>query len=90
MLILQVVIIPIIAIHRMDSVWKDPDVFRPERWLEELPPTKSLCSGWANTLAFSDGPRNCVGRHFGTSYDIVYLALLCRLNFTTSGSHLRV
>ncbi|KAI0704575.1 cytochrome P450 [Earliella scabrosa] len=56
----QVVIIPVIAIHRSD-VWGDPDVFRPERWLEKLPPSDELCSGWANGLAFSDGPRNCVG-----------------------------
>ncbi|TBU51751.1 cytochrome P450 [Dichomitus squalens] len=57
----QVVVILCIAIHRMDSVWEDPDVFRPERWLKDLPPSEKLCSGWAKTLAFSDGPRNCVG-----------------------------
>ena len=60
----QVVIIPVIAIHRSD-VWGDPDVFRPERWLEKLPPSDELCSGWANGLAFSDGPRNCVGLRLG-------------------------
>ena len=63
----QVVLIPIIAIHRMDSVWKDADAFRPERWLGELPPSQELCSGWANGLAFSDGPRNCVGLRLGES-----------------------
>ncbi|EJF60511.1 cytochrome P450 [Dichomitus squalens LYAD-421 SS1] len=57
----QVVVILCIAIHRMDSVWEDPDVFRPERWLKDLPPSEKLCSGWAKTLAFSDGPRNCIG-----------------------------
>ncbi|KAI0704538.1 cytochrome P450 [Earliella scabrosa] len=82
----QVVIIPIIAIHRMDSVWKDPDVFRPERWLEELPPTKTLCSGWANTLAFSDGPRNCVGRHFAIfEYKVMITYLLQRFQLRDAG-----
>ena len=61
----QVVIIPIISIHRSDSIWPDPDTFRPERWLDKLPPNDELCSGWANGLAFSDGPRNCVGLRLG-------------------------
>ena len=65
---LQVVLIPCIAIHRMDSVWKDPDMFRPERWLADLPPSDMLCSGWSNTLAFSDGPRNCIGYRLGASH----------------------
>lgn len=65
--LLQVVVIPCIAIHRMDSVWKDPDVFRPERWLVDLPPSDMLCAGWSNTLAFSDGPRNCIGYRLGAS-----------------------
>ena len=65
MVISQTVLIPIIAIHRLDSVWDDADEFRPERWLEKLPPAEKLCSGWSNTLAFSDGPRNCIGSRLG-------------------------
>ncbi|EIM81807.1 cytochrome P450 [Stereum hirsutum FP-91666 SS1] len=60
----QTVIIPIIAIHRSVSVWGDPDVFRPERWLEQLPAQKDLVSGWSNLLSFSNGPRTCIGRKF--------------------------
>ncbi|PBK86343.1 cytochrome P450 [Armillaria gallica] len=59
----QTVIIPIIAMQRQDSVWGDGDAFRPERWLEPLPPQEQLCSGWGKMLAFSDGPRSCVGTH---------------------------
>lgn len=59
----QTVIIPIIAVHRQDTVWGDGDTFRPERWLEPLPPQEQLCSGWGKMLAFSDGPRSCVGTH---------------------------
>lgn len=49
----------------MDSIWGDAMVFRPERWLEPLPPQDILLRGWGNTLAFSDGPRNCIGYRLG-------------------------
>ena len=62
----------------MDSVWKDPDTFRPERWLDALPPSDVLCSGWSNTLAFSDGPRNCIGYRLGASPPP--LPSLCRVH----------
>jgi cytochrome P450 len=54
------------AIHRMDDLWKRPDDFYPERWLEELPTPEQLYSGWAHGLAFSDGPRSCIGMKLGT------------------------
>ncbi|THH06110.1 hypothetical protein EW146_g9715 [Bondarzewia mesenterica] len=57
----QTVLIPIMAIHRLHSIWEDGDAFRPERWLEELPHREQLCMGWSNLLAFSDGPRSCIG-----------------------------
>jgi hypothetical protein len=66
----QTIIIPIIAIQRMDAVWKDPDTFRPERWFEQLPPSEDLPSGWSNLLAFSDGPRTCIGTRLGKHRDI--------------------
>ncbi|EJF60561.1 cytochrome P450 [Dichomitus squalens LYAD-421 SS1] len=82
----QVVVIPCIAIHRMDSVWEDPDVFRPERWLKDLPASEKLCSGWANTLAFSDGPRNCVGYRLAIfQYKVILTYLLERLKFGDAG-----
>ncbi|KAM5543816.1 hypothetical protein V8D89_002433 [Ganoderma adspersum] len=78
----QVVVIPCIAIHRMDSVWKDADVFRPERWLDALPPSDVLCSGWSNTLAFSDGPRNCIGYRLAIfQYKVILCYLLERFKF---------
>ncbi|TBU51008.1 cytochrome P450 [Dichomitus squalens] len=82
----QVVVIPCIAIHRMDSVWEDPDVFRPERWLKDLPASEKLCSGWANTLAFSDGPRNCVGYRLAIfQYKVILTYLLERFKFEDAG-----
>ena len=73
----QVVNIPIIAIHRADGVWGDADVFRPERWLsnDSMPPSEKLVSGYAHTLAFSDGPRNCVGLRLGALPYQSFLAL---------------
>ncbi|KAJ7112913.1 hypothetical protein C8R44DRAFT_796894 [Mycena epipterygia] len=43
----QTVLIPIIAIQRLDSVWKDGVTFRLERWLGDQSP--------ANILVFSNG-----------------------------------
>ncbi|PBK86383.1 cytochrome P450 [Armillaria gallica] len=73
----QTVIIPIIAVHRQDSVWGDGDTFRPERWLESLPPQEQLCSGWGKMLAFSDGPRSCVGTHLAIfNYKVIMSSLM--------------
>ncbi|KAI0746369.1 cytochrome P450 [Daedaleopsis nitida] len=82
----QVILIPIMAIHRMSHVWKDADVFRPERWLEELPATAQLCSGWSNLLAFSDGPRNCIGMRLAIfQYKVILSYLLQRFRFEDAG-----
>ena len=53
------------SLHRQDSIWDNPDKFVPERWFGEQPSAEKLCTGWANTLAFSDGPRNCIGMRLG-------------------------
>jgi cytochrome P450 len=65
----QTVVIPIVAIHRLDSIWGDGNNFRPERWLEPegLPDLDQLCAGWSNLLTFSDGPRNCIEQRLGES-----------------------
>jgi cytochrome P450 len=85
----QVVLIPIISIQRMESVWKDSEAFRPERWLEDLPSKEKLCAGWSNTLAFSDGPRNCIGFRLGM-YCLVGVFLLLSLNFILLESYISV
>jgi benzoate 4-monooxygenase len=40
-----------------ERIFKDPEVFRPERWLE--PDAKELLDYF---LPFSQGPRACIGR----------------------------
>ncbi|TFK79504.1 cytochrome P450 [Polyporus arcularius HHB13444] len=87
----QVVLIPIIAIHRMDSIWKDPDVFRPERWLEPLPPSEDLCNGWANLLAFSDGPRKCIGLRLATfQYKVILSYMVKRFAFSDANMDIKL
>lgn len=82
----QTVLIPIIAIHRLDSVWTAPDDFRPDRWLDSLPPKEDLCSGWGNLLAFSDGPRNCIGFRLAIfQYKVILTALMKHFVFRDTG-----
>lgn len=63
----QIIQLPYVAINRL--AWADGHVFNPNRWLEaELQPESSkLPRGWGGTLAFGDGPRNCVGFRLGES-----------------------
>ncbi|KAJ3575313.1 hypothetical protein NP233_g1184 [Leucocoprinus birnbaumii] len=85
----QTVIIPIIAIQRLDSVWKDPDTFRPERWLEQLPPSDDLPSGWSNLLAFSDGPRTCIGIRLAIyNYKTMISAMIQHFRFLDTGAQI--
>lgn len=47
------------AVYRSKTNFQDPDVFDPERWLDEPE------YGWDRKDAFhpfSIGPRNCIGR----------------------------
>lgn len=43
------------TIHRNQTIFPDPLVFRPERWLQETPEMRNAF------IPFSYGPRNCVG-----------------------------
>ncbi|KZP21687.1 cytochrome P450 [Athelia psychrophila] len=76
----QTVIIPIHSVQRMDPVWGDGAAFRPERWLTAggPAPVEQLTGGWSNMLAFSDGPRSCVGVRLALVEFKVILAMLVR------------
>lgn len=50
-------IIPIHSLHRFKSLYESPDNFNPERFLEQSSHSKLF-------LAFSAGPKACVGREF--------------------------
>ncbi|KAL0959326.1 hypothetical protein HGRIS_014587 [Hohenbuehelia grisea] len=83
----QTVLIPIMSIHRSDAMWDNPDQFNPDRWLSELPNAEDLCSGWSNLLAFSDGPRTCIGSRLGIfQYKVILTAMLKKFRFHDSGA----
>lgn len=64
MFFMKTVQIPMVAINRLG--WLDGDRFRPDRWLEDMPPSYLLPTGWSHTLAFGDGPKSCAGIRLGT------------------------
>ncbi|KAH9896523.1 cytochrome P450 [Cubamyces lactineus] len=87
----QAVLIPIIAVHRMDHVWKDADEFRPERWLGDLPPREQLTSGWGNMLSFSDGPRHCPGIRLAVfEYKVVMTNIMKKFLIKDSGYNIQL
>ncbi|GAA5049813.1 cytochrome P450 [Nocardia callitridis] len=47
------------AIHRDESVYEDPDTFKPRRWIDT--PKKYPRTAF---LPFGAGARNCIGEHF--------------------------
>ncbi|KAL6416028.1 benzoate 4-monooxygenase cytochrome P450 [Ilyonectria robusta] len=52
------------SMHRMDEEsFPNPDVFDPERWLEQ----KGLAERNRLFFAFSNGGRGCIGRHLATA-----------------------
>ncbi|KAF0742638.1 hypothetical protein Ae201684P_000581 [Aphanomyces euteiches] len=72
------VMLPIYWIHRYDANWgSDADRFRPERHLEDSDDINlSAKDKGFRMLAFSGGPRNCVGMRYAMLETVVVLAVL--------------
>ncbi|XP_072035784.1 cytochrome P450 4F12-like [Amphiura filiformis] len=68
------VIIDIINLHHNPNVWKDPEVFDPERFSKE----NSSVRHSHDFVPFSAGPRNCIGQHFAMSEMKTFIAVLLR------------
>ncbi|XP_055955296.1 steroid 17-alpha-hydroxylase/17,20 lyase-like [Patella vulgata] len=63
------------ALHNDPEVWKDPDVFRPERFMDEDGNLAPKTMSW---LPFSAGRRNCLGETIARPEMHLILALLLR------------
>ncbi|KAK9759392.1 hypothetical protein K7432_017702 [Basidiobolus ranarum] len=60
------------SMQRSKSYWSDPEVFKPERFLDE---DKLVSSSW---LAFGSGSRQCIGMNFSLMEQRVSLSMLLR------------
>jgi len=70
------VTVPVYAIHRHRSLWRNPDAFDPERFLGGEAPDRYTY------LPFGDGPRICIGARFAVQEAVIILAsLLARFEF---------
>lgn len=65
--------VPAYVAHRDPVLYPDPNVFRPERWLDEE--SKHLQSGY---IPFSTGARGCIGRNITYIEQHVLMASLVK------------
>ena len=75
------------CMHREESVFPEPKVFKPERWLQEdgsLLPESAAQNKWF--WAFSSGARMCIGMHLANAEMLMLVAVLYR-RYTTSARH---
>ncbi|KAG8994783.1 hypothetical protein FRB94_009661 [Tulasnella sp. JGI-2019a] len=96
----QTFLVHSMPISRQKSIWgDDADDFKPHRWLPSgsvhqddgpvspLPPQSSLPQGWGGTLAFSEGPRKCIGERFGLfEYKVILSKLINAFEFLPSAT----
>jgi cytochrome P450 len=68
------IFIPIYAIHRHRRLWRDPDVFDPDRFGAE----ESAARHRFAYLPFGGGPRVCIGQTFAMIEAVAILATLVR------------
>ena len=75
----QVVVIPVYAVHRHRSLWKEPDRFDPDRFAPEAARNRHRFA----FMPFGGGPHVCIGSTFAMQEAVAILAvLLQRLRFT--------
>ncbi|GJE90539.1 cytochrome P450 [Phanerochaete sordida] len=87
----QVVLVPILSIQRMDSVYKEGQMFNPERWLDgSVLESERQYSGWGHMLVFSDGPRNCIGYRLALlQMKVALVYMMERFKFISTGENIR-
>ncbi|RQM28115.1 hypothetical protein B5M09_010851 [Aphanomyces astaci] len=83
------VMLPIYWIHRYEENWgADATAFRPERHLDEIHGKDKAF----RMMAFSAGPRNCVGMRFAMMEAVIVLAVVlrrCRFSLPTDAPPVR-
>lgn len=57
----DVILIPAYSLHHDESIYEEPELFKPERFLPENGGLKSYRDRGV-FLAFGDGPRVCLGK----------------------------
>lgn len=73
------------AIHRDESIWGDPHVFRPHRWLE-MDKNDPRQKGDLNYMPFSYGRRQCPGKDYALLMTRYFLIRFCQ-TFKSIRSH---
>ncbi len=63
--------------HRLEEFWSDPDVFDPQRFLDENPFTMGGGRDM-HYLPFGSGPHVCIGNHFAINEAVIALGALAR------------
>jgi cytochrome P450 len=69
----SVVVVSPWLLHHDPRWWREPDAFRPERWLTEDPARPRHAY-----LPFGAGPRMCIGEGFATLEAVLVLATIAR------------
>ncbi|KAG2222822.1 hypothetical protein INT45_011632 [Circinella minor] len=71
------VTVDIMEIHRNNKVWKDPEIFNPERFAPGGEAEKVAKMGMS-FLPFSNGQRQCIGMNFSLAEQRVFLPMFLR------------
>ncbi|XP_077468888.1 cytochrome P450 3A40-like [Stigmatopora argus] len=75
-----VVVVPVMEVHKDPRYWKDPEVFRPERFDKDH--ISEIQTG--TYMPFGLGPRNCVGMRYALlTVKVVLVRLLQSYNVET-------
>ena len=72
------VIIFTYLLHRNETVWKNPELFLPERFLDNAVELDSAPKHTFAFIPFSAGPRNCIGQKFAMMEQKIGLSKVLR------------
>jgi len=74
------IFVPIYAVHRHASIWRDPEVFDPERFSPDAVKERHRYA----YMPFGAGPRVCIGSGFALMEAVAVLAVILRKVSMTS------